>query len=56
MKFHSAVDQFEVEYRSDRSMADEFKESVIEVIIFPGVRKFLGDVGDKLNNSPDGGS
>ncbi len=53
VEFHPAKEQFEVEYRSDSPMGEEFKKSVTDIIIFPGVRKFLGGVGDKLNNPAD---
>ena len=43
-------EQFEVEYRSECEMGEDFLTAVNGVIIFPGVRKFLGGVGDSLNN------
>ena len=42
-----------MEYKSEQPMGEEFKAAVTNVIIFPEVRKFLGGVGDKLNNSVD---
>lgn len=36
-------------------MGEEFRSSVTEIIILPGMRKFLGGVGSKLNNSNDVG-
>lgn len=55
VNFISAGDQFEVSYFGDCPMGEEFSNSVKEVIIFPGVRKFLGGVGERLNNSRDEG-
>lgn len=53
--FISEKEQFEVAYRGDIPMGEEFQASVKEIIIFPGMRKFLGGVGSKLNNSNDVG-
>ncbi len=53
VEFVSAKDQFELTYVSDTPMGEEFKDSIQEIIIFPGVRKFLGSVGDRLNNSQE---
>lgn len=50
VKFISGADQFEVTYISDTPMGNEFRDSIMGIIIFPGVRKFLGGVGDRLNN------
>lgn len=55
VEFHPAREQFEVTYRADCPMGDEFKEAVTDVVIFPGVRKLLGNVGTSLNNSSDQG-
>jgi len=49
--FNPVREQFEVEYRSECEMGEEFRAAVNDVIIFPSVRKFLGCVGDRLNNS-----
>ena len=54
VKFFPDKEQFEVFYNSDSPMSDEFKEAVRNVIIFPGVRRFLGGIGDQLHNSPEG--
>lgn len=53
VEFQPEREQFEVTYRSDQPMGDEFRRAVIDVVIFPGVRKFLGNVGNSLNNSHD---
>ncbi len=55
VQFWPAKEQFEVEYRAEVPLGEDFKKSVTDVIIFPAVRKFLGCIGDKLNNSPDRG-
>lgn len=55
VEFQPEKEQFEIKYRSDRPMGDEFRKAVTDVVIFPGVRKFLGNVGDSLNNSFDQG-
>lgn len=54
VEFYPVREQFEVEYRSECEMGEEFRAAVNDVIIFPGVRKFLGGVGDSLNNSAAG--
>ena len=51
VEFHAAKEQFEVEYQTDAAMGDVFRQAVLDVVIFPEVRKFLGDVGGKLHNS-----
>ena len=53
VEFQSEREQFEVTYRLEQLMGDEFRKAVTDVIIFPGVRKFLGNVGNSLNNSSD---
>lgn len=53
VEFISEREQFEINYRADVPMGDEFKKSVADVIIFPRFRKFLGGMGEKLNNSSD---
>ncbi|PKM81604.1 MAG: hypothetical protein CVU89_08915 [Firmicutes bacterium HGW-Firmicutes-14] len=50
--FHPAREQFEINYRAERPLGEEFRQAVSDVIIFPGVRKVLGDVGGRLNKSP----
>lgn len=52
VEFLPEKEQFDVSYRSNEPMAEEFKKAVFDVVIFPGVRKFLGDVGNSLHNSP----
>lgn len=52
--FIPTAEQFEVEYRSNCEQGETFRQAVADVIIFPRVRKLLGSVGDRLNNSPDG--
>lgn len=42
---------FQITYKGTESRAEELKNKVEGLIIFPGVRKFLGGVGDILNKS-----
>lgn len=51
VEFIPSKDQFEVAYSGDAPMGEEFKKAVTGVIILPGVRKFLGSVGDRMHNS-----
>lgn len=53
--FISDKEQFEVKYNSDVPKGEAFRASVKEIIILPGVRKFLGNIGDQLNNYSDEG-
>lgn len=55
VEFQSEKEQFEITYRFNQPMGDEFRKAVSDVVIFPGVRKFLGNVGNSLNNSFDQG-
>lgn len=46
---------FGVEYTSERPKGAEFREAVLDVVIAPGVRKMLGEIGDrKMDGAPAG--
>lgn len=53
VEFYPDKEQFEVEYRAGSPMGDEFRKTVTNLVIFPGTRRFLGGVGDKLNKSEE---
>ena len=55
VEFISEKEHFEVTYRAEIPMGEVFRDSVKEIIIFPEMRKFLGGLGSKLNNSTDVG-
>ena len=55
VEFRPAREEFEVSYKSDSPMGDGFRQAVTDIIVFPGVRSFLGGLGDTLNNSKDTG-
>lgn len=47
MDFIPHRELFGVEYYSDKPKGPEFREAVLKVVIAPGVRKVLGDLGGR---------
>lgn len=43
---------FGVEYYADQARGSDFKEAVLAVVIAPGVRKMLGDIGARNKAEP----
>lgn len=44
---------FGVEYYSDRPKGQEFKEAVLKVVVAPGVRKMLGEIGGQKEEAAE---
>lgn len=52
IKFLGSEENFQVIYQADRFMAEEMHKAVEEVVVAPGARKFLGDLGGNKQLPP----